>query len=412
MQIKAYRIARQIAVVCALLFAGQIAAQTSTVISPFSATPSAAPKSEPVVFKEDIVLTDVKADKRTRALFANLRRLTGQKILFGHQDDLAYGVGWRCVPKGSDVHSACGDYPAVYGWELGNLEHGQAENLDSVNFHNMQGWIRDGYKRGGVVTLSWHMDNPVTQGSAWDTTGGGARLWLPGGAKHEEYLRMLDGFAKFAKPLHAGGFLKKKAIPLIFRPYHEMSGNWFWWCKGHTAPEDYKALWRFTVQYLRDEKGLHNLLYAWTPAENFNTPEEFLEYYPGDEWVDIIGIDNYGDVKPDSFSTARFVQRMKIVAQTADQKGKIAALSETGYEGILDPTWWTKVLLQNLMADPETRRIAYVLVWRNANKKHHYAPYPGHVSLADFQQFYADPVTAFERDLPKMYKMPKLEKRK
>jgi mannan endo-1,4-beta-mannosidase len=356
----------------------------------------------------DFRVTDPDATKRTQALFTNLHLLSGKRILFGHQDDLAYGVGWKRVKDSSDVKAACGDYPAVYGWELGHLENdGSVQNLDSVRFDDMQRWIREGYQRGGIITVSWHMNNPKTRGSAWDTVGGGARLWLPGGAQHAEYDRILDKFAEFVHPLKSGGFLFKKQIPIIFRPFHEMTGGWFWWGHGHTPAADYIALWQYTVHYLRDVKKLHNLLFAWTPAEHFETKQEFLEFYPGDNWVDLMGIDNYGDMQPDPDSRMHFQKHMKTLVQEADRRGKIAVLSETGAEGIKNEGWWTNVLLQNLLSDPDTRRIVYALVWRNANKKHHYAPFPGHPSHPDFKKLYADPVMVFEKGLPDMYKMPK-----
>jgi mannan endo-1,4-beta-mannosidase len=62
------------------------------------------------------------ATKETVALYQNLYKLTDSAVLFGHQDDLAYGVGWAYEPGNSDVKKISGDYPALYGWELGNLE--------------------------------------------------------------------------------------------------------------------------------------------------------------------------------------------------------------------------------------------------------------------------------------------------
>jgi hypothetical protein len=88
-------------------------------------------------------------DAETRALFVNLRRLAGDAVLFGHQDDLAYGTRWRADAGRSDVQETAGSYPAVYGWELGDLERGAPANLDGVDFARMRGWIVEGYRRGG-----------------------------------------------------------------------------------------------------------------------------------------------------------------------------------------------------------------------------------------------------------------------
>ena len=129
-------------------------------------------------------LVDPHATPETRALFGSLRRLAGKALLFGHQDDLAYGVHWFGEPGRSDVKETAGSYPAVYGWDVGGLERDAGANLDAVAFERQRGWIAEGYGRGGVITLSWHMRNPVTGGNAWDTTQAVAAI-LPGGAQHE-----------------------------------------------------------------------------------------------------------------------------------------------------------------------------------------------------------------------------------
>src|SRR5205807_1220680 len=84
-----------------------------------------------------------------------------------------------------------------------------------------RGWIAEGFRRGGVVTLSWHMRNPVTGGNAWDTTRAVPAI-LPGGAQHEHYRQWLDRFADYVNGLRAPGL-----VPVIFRPLHETSGGWF-----------------------------------------------------------------------------------------------------------------------------------------------------------------------------------------
>src|SRR5207302_7820889 len=68
--------------------------------------------------------------------------------------------------------------------------------------------------------------------------------------------------------------------------------DWFWWGKSHCTPEELKQLWQFTISYLRDTKGVHNLLYAFN-TDKFYSENEYLERYPGDEWIDMIGFDIY-----------------------------------------------------------------------------------------------------------------------
>src|SRR5579872_3110803 len=110
--------------------------------------------------------TDPQATAETKALYKNLYGLNGQHILFGHQDDPCYGVGWKYIPGRSDIRDLTGQYPAVYGFDLGRIELGWAYNLDSVPFEKTKSFIWDAYERGGVITLSWHLNNPLTGGTA------------------------------------------------------------------------------------------------------------------------------------------------------------------------------------------------------------------------------------------------------
>jgi mannan endo-1,4-beta-mannosidase len=333
------------------------------------------------------------------------------RVLFGHQDALAYGVEWWDEPGRSDINDISGSYPAVYGWEIGDLELGNVENLDGVNFKKMQDWIKEGYNRGGIITIAWHMNNPVSGGNAWDTTPAVASI-LPGGSHHSLFVEYLDTFAVFVSGLRhkPGLFSREHAIPVIFRPWHEMTGSWFWWGRDLCTPDEYKALWRFTTDYLRNVKGINNLLYAYSP-DRFESAEQYMERYPGDDYVDIFGYDDYGNVRhPESME--QFAGGIRTVVQLAEERNKIPALTETGLEAIPDSTWWTGTLLAGITADEVTSRIAYVQVWRNANRErenrdHFYAPYPGHISEADFIDFAGHQLIGLESDLPDMYTLPR-----
>lgn len=358
------------------------------------------------------VLVDRGATFETKALFFNLMQISHDHTLFGHQDTLAYGVNWMCGNSGrSDVKEVTGAYPAVYGWDLGNLELNGDTNLDNIQFVDMKKWICDSYERGGVITISWHMNNPASGGNAWDIGQGNvvAEL-LPGGTYHEKYKNWLTLFADFVSDLIAfSGTKKEHLIPIVFRPFHEHNEHWFWWGKGQCNETEFINLWRFTVHFLRDEKGLHNLLWAISPSE-VNTAGEYLERYPGDDYVDMMGLNDYTSFQePYAIETA--VKRIHMVVNLADSRGKIAALTETGYEALPDPTWWTGTLLKVLDHDHLTKKLAWVLVWRNANAiedrpNHFFVPYPGHASANDFIDFYNSQLILFEDGLPDLYRIP------
>lgn len=351
----------------------------------------------------DVDLVDPDATPETRLLYFNLKQLAPGHLLFGHQDDLAYGVTWKREAGRSDVKDVTGAYPAVYGWELGDLELGASENLDGVNFEEMKQWIREGYERGGVITLSWHMDNPASKGSSWDTTRA-VHTILPGGEHHEMYKTWLNRFADFARDLVTGPADSQDngtPVPVIFRPFHEHTGSWFWWGGKNVTPEEYVQLWRFTVDYLRDEMDLHNLIYAYS-TDVFETEADYLKHYPGDDYVDLLGYDDYQALRSDE-GVADMTRRLRTLVQLAESRGKIAALTETGANRIEEPTWWTNRLLKAIKSDSLSQRIVYALVWRNADERQYFAPYAGHTSAPDFVEFYQDPFVLFGDELPELY---------
>jgi hypothetical protein len=149
----------------------------------------------------DMGITDPEATKETRALFYNLRQLAKSKLLFGHQDSTAYGVGWSAEDGRSDVKTATGSYPAVYGWDIGRL--GRNKNLDGVEFSRLKRLIRQAYERGGINTISWHMSNPVTGRGYLDRSGQANAVpnIIPGGSHHKELKRRLDIFVEFLDEL-------------------------------------------------------------------------------------------------------------------------------------------------------------------------------------------------------------------
>lgn len=345
-------------------------------------------------------LSDTKATKSTTQLYQNLQKLTQKGILFGHQDDLAYGVNWKYESGRSDVKDVTGDYPAVYGWDLGGLEKKSDKNIDGIPFDKMRQYIKEGHSRGGIITLSWHFDNPLTGKNAWDITPKSLASVLPGGESHEKFKSWLDEAVTYIKTLKDKS---GKPIPILYRPYHELTGTWFWWCKNNANPEEFKTLWKFSMAYFQ-KKGIHNLIYVYNTAD-FNSKEEFLEYYPGTDYVDILSFDKYqyNDPTKDNSFVENCQKQFKIMNEVAKEQNKIMAFAETGYEAIPYSKWWTDTLLKAI----GNYKISYVLVWRNhgwqesEKKMHYYAPIKGDVSEKDFIDFYNLDRILFEKDAAK-----------
>ena len=333
---------------------------------------------------------DKQATKETRQLFYSMQRLVGAGAIFGHHDDTAYGVGWQMEPGRSDVKSVTGSYPAMYGWDLAKIEHDSIRDINGIPFKLQKKLVREAYDRGGINTFCWHMDNPANGKTAWDTTQRTVKDILPGGAYHNVYVNWLDKAANYMAGLKGAD---GEPIPLLFRPFHELTGNWFWWCANTSTPDEFKTLWRFTIDYMRTTKKLHNLLIVYSVAD-FNSEADFMLRYPGNDYADFIGFDNYC-YKSVADYQQKLDMRLGIIDVLAAKNHKLACLPETGYEQIPQADWWTKVLLPTLAK----HKTSYVMAWRNGRTDHYYAPYPGQVSEPDFIKFFNSQQTLFENRL-------------
>ncbi|ADY53514.1 Mannan endo-1,4-beta-mannosidase [Pseudopedobacter saltans DSM 12145] len=352
-------------------------------------------------------LIDPNATKETLAVYKSVKGLLGKKILFGHQDDLAYGVRWKYEKNRSDINDIVNDYPAVFGWDIGGVEFEKPENLDKVPFEKIISFAKEVYKKGGINTISWHLANPVSGGSAWDTTKAVVDI-LPKGKLHNDYILWLDRVAGFLNRFETADGTK---IPVLFRPFHELNGAWFWWGRPHCSKDEFITLWRFTVDYLKNKKHLHHLIYVFN-TNSFNGEDEFLERYPGNSYADMVSFDIY-QFAPENPTASQLKEskhiyqeklrnNLQILTSVAKKLDKPSALAETGFESVPDPDWWTKTLYPVIKDFP----ISYVLVWRNhglndEGKMHYYAPYKGQLSAIDFKKFYTLKKMMFLKDLGK-----------
>lgn len=340
----------------------------------------------------------------TDNLFANLINLHEQGYMYGHHDDPCYGHTWKYEDGRSDVKEVCGDYPGLMTFDMGHIELGDSENLDGVPFDLIRSESVKQFERGGVVSYSWHLNNPKTGGDSWDVSDSTVvASILEGGENHEKFVSWLGKIADFINSVKTADGVK---VPVIFRPWHEHTGSWFWWGQALCSTEEYKALWDLTVSELK-ANGVDNVLLAYSPGtECDGNADKYMERYPGDEIVDVLGLDcySYGD-PADPNTTTNFKQNLSnnlnMVCKLAEEHHKIAALTETGIESVPVENWWTFALQEVC----DQLSIAYAQTWRNAHDKpeHFFGPYPGHISADDFVKFYQAPKTLFAGDLKGLY---------
>lgn len=317
------------------------------------------------------------------------------KVAFGHHDDPVYGHTWCGDENRSDVLESSGDYPAVMDWDLGGLELNDTVNLDKVSFNRIRKEVVAQNARGGFNTFSWHTRNPVNLGTSWeagDTTIVSKIMNDP--EITQRYRDNVKALAAFFNSLVDESGNK---IPVVFRPWHEHSGDWFWWGSRQCTPEQYKFLWH-EMRKVMDAEGVDNVLWAYSP-DRVRSVEQYMERYPGDEYVDILGSDVYhfnGQEGLEQYNTDA-VRSLGIAADEAQKRNKILAFTETGSEGIPMESWWTDVLLPILGRYP----VSYIVVWRNAhdNPRHYYVPFKGHPAEASFVEFRNNESTLFAKDM-------------
>lgn len=343
---------------------------------------------------------------KAQQLMARLDTLRQKGIMYGHQDDPFYGLTWAYRQDSSDVKNVCGDWPAVMGFELGGIEMGDMKSLDSVPFTKITEEIIKHYKRGGVITISWHPRNPVTtidggglagqkfpEGTAWDVTDSMVvKKILPGGEYHEKFQTWMQRLSDFLATLKTSDGEK---IPFMFRPWHENSGSWFWWGEKLCTVEEYQALWNMLQDKLQAD-GFDNIVWAYSPGCQDNlTAERLLDRYPGDERVDVLGLDGYQWVPEEKdIFLARTKQNLEVLCEVAQSHGKIPALTECGMKNMTEPTWWTSTLLPAVEAFP----ISYLLTWRNY-KDEWFGPSPAKPDAPYFVAFYQSGKTLFLKDI-------------
>ena len=361
------------------------------------------------------------AAKKTarQQLIERLAKIQKRGYMYGHQDDTFYGITWDWDEGRSDTYELVGDYPAVMGFDLGGIEKGDQKNLDSVPFTRIRQAIIDHHARGGIITISWHPRNPLLGTTAWiendikayDAATDALRrinqhdiaarvpnpkhtvkAVIPGGVCHplfNEWLKRVTDFLASLKDK------KGNAIPVIFRPWHENNGSWFWWGQKNCTDSEFHALWNMTQDYVNASLK-ESIVWAYSPnLQGDWTEEAWMKRYPGDDRVDIIGEDAY------QWGTeADFVKQtdadLALLTDIAKKHGKLIALTECGYQNSPDATWWQRVFKPVIERYP----ILYFLPWRNYSKDH-FGASPAATTADDFKAWAKDKRFLFCKDIKK-----------
>ena len=224
------------------------------------------------------------ATARARAVLAFIESLearTDHRLLSGQFTHFGAAATLE-LPE--EIFRQTGRWPALIGVDYAGFDKITHQGTLTTQVPNQ---VAIAYWRaGGLVTVSAHLYNPANPhgGGLRDTGVDLAALLAPGTATHERWMQELDLLAAGLQELKAAG------VVVLWRPFHEMNGGWFWW--GAQPPATFIQVWRQMFDYLTNTKGLDNLLWVYSPNHGPKT----AAYYPGDAYVDLVGLDAYTDL--------------------------------------------------------------------------------------------------------------------
>ena len=264
----------------------------------------------PYRFDVEPTLVNENASDNAKRVFTYLCDIYGEQMLTGQMCNQGmYGF------ENTSIYRVTGEYPAVLGLDMIEYSPSRVEN-GSIG-HSVEA-AQAYWDNGGIITMCWHWNAPskyITGEwySAFYKESTNINLdKIMNGEDPEGYellLSDIDAIATEMKPL------AENDVPLLWRPLHEASGGWFWW--GDCSAESYKKLYILLYDKMTNEYGLNNLIWVW----NGQDPE----WYPGDEYVDIIGIDIYPGKQVTSPQTNTFVELLSWT-----DSPKLITLSENG----------------------------------------------------------------------------------
>jgi len=261
-------------------------------------------------------LVNRNATANTKKLYSFLKDSYGKYVITGQQCD--GGINGN---EFKAIKNLTGDYPALLGLDL--MDYTPSRTAFGASSSAVEKAIEFANK-GGIVTLCWHWNAPTeylnstanssdgwwggfyTQSSKFDI----AKVMNGQDAKGKKLLdRDIKEIAKQLKRLEKAG------VPVIWRPLHEASGGWFWW--GAKGSDAYKKLWKYLYKELTNTYGCNNLIWVYNGQS--------ADWYPGDEYVDIVGEDIYPGNHVYDPQVSRFKQAINYGSKT-----KITALTENG----------------------------------------------------------------------------------
>ncbi len=237
------------------------------------------------------------ATPEARALLAYLDSISGKATITGQHNYPNDGSRWTDL-----AYDLTGKYPGLFGADFG---FSAGDDKDSVL--SRPAMIEEAerqYRNGAVITLTWHAvrptdDEPVTfrdsvQGHLTDYEW--QQLLTPGSPLYNRWCAQVDVVAGYLRQL------RDAHVPVLFRPYHEINGNWFWW-GGRPGKDGSAALYRQIYDRFVNVHHLDNLVWVWNVNVPGGNAGPVTDYDPGPQFADVVTMDNYGEFKQEYYAS-------------------------------------------------------------------------------------------------------------
>jgi len=276
-------------------------------------------------------LSNENATDATKAVYEYLKATYGNACITGQMESTWMGsVDYEM----NYIYKRTGKYPAIRGLDFMNND-----------FSGVVSRSKSWWNKGGIVTICWHtgadFSSSYNESKAdninWD------EAFVEGSATYKKLIAGMDRAVPYLQELDSAG------VPVLWRPFHEFDGKWFWWGKG--GPENFKKLWQLMYDRYTNYWGLNNLI--WVLGYS-NSGMELDNWYPGDEYVDIIGGDSYDN----GANNDLYLKVQKTAADempvTFHECGQIPTESELKEENtgwLYFMTWHTEYLTDTNTAD-------------------------------------------------------------
>jgi len=298
---------------------------------------------------------DINATQTVKNLYGNLKEVAWDTkgILFGQEffNSLSWPNNIHEDENFSDIKSVTGKHPAVLGQDF--LFY-LTKSSDERRKHKEA--ALKAYNLGCVIEFCNHLNSKNHSGYLYETSD--KYLMFNIGNQTDTYGEFTWFKGELDKMVSV---INELNIPIVVRPFHEMNGNWFWWgSNAYGGAVAYKKMYQFTVDYIKART--NNVLFSWAPNYPFD-----ITYYPGNTYVDIVGLDLYdpGEINRPSFST--MVSQLEAVSDFAWNNNKVPVFAETGNR-VSNPNnypWWWYNVNQNIQGSNRAFKVAWMLTWIN-----------------------------------------------